>query len=132
MRGDLGWRKEEPEFKIFNVRKQMETAKSEMSAQHINANVFYLIQNPAHLLTDWAPIGPGLYDFPDKFFAKCDRPIRTDQNEVNTPGECVVGGRTGYSIKIVSRDYLLSADLELGGPGIRGRIKNPPPSSDEF
>ena len=49
---------------------------------------------------------------------------------VRAPGSCVgLGGRTGYSVKIVSKEFLKRDDLHLGGAGagLKGGIMNKPP-----
>ncbi len=47
-----------------------------------------------------------------------------------TPGNCVTGGRVGYSVKLVSPALLraTSPDQPLGGPGTSGKILNPIPA----
>jgi hypothetical protein len=47
------------------------------------------------------------------------------------PGNCVTGGRTGYSVKLISSDLLRPARPfeNVGGPGMNGQIKNPVPDS---
>ena len=73
-------------------------------------------------LTGWASRRVSKYDeFPDRFFTKCYREIR-DQ-EPASPGGCISGGRTGYSVKMVSSNYLNSS-LSMGGN--TGKIRNPP------
>lgn len=44
-----------------------------------------------------------------------------------TPGNCVSGGRVGYSVKIISSDILRSGRMfeNLGGSGMNGQILNP-------
>lgn len=51
-----------------------------------------------------------------------DRPLQPA-----TPGNCIQGGRVGYSVKLVARDHLLDSTLELGGAGVTGGIRNQPP-----
>ncbi len=80
------------------------------------------IKDKNHLLTGWAPSGPFEYTFPS-VFGKC-----YIEGKENVPGKCASGGRTGYSVKIVSEDYLRSTNLPLGGQGNVGPIRNPPPN----
>lgn len=89
----------------------------------VNMN-FWKIKDPHHLLTGWAPSGPFRYAFPPSF-GKCDN---ESSDAASVPGKCAVGGRVGYSVKIVSEDYLQSTSLPLGGQGVVGKLKNPPPS----
>jgi hypothetical protein len=62
-------------------------------------------------------------------FGKCLKaPVKNGNDSVPTSGDCVVGGRTGYSVKMVSSEYLNSGDLDLGGENTGpGKIINPPP-----
>ena len=41
-------------------------------------------------------------------------------------GNCIKGGRSGYSVKMVSRSFLELPDLPLGGGGETGPLRNPP------
>lgn len=90
---------------------------------------FYLIENAENVLTGWTQNKAVNYEFPEEHFAKC---IQRRDEEMATnpgPGGCPHGGRSGYSVKIVSQDYLRKVNSELGGPGNTGAILNPPPSS---
>jgi hypothetical protein len=84
----------------------------------------YFIFNVAHVLTGWAPKGATNFGFPDDRFAKCAHQARA---ESMIPGGCTNGGRSGYSVRILSRDHLLSGKWTIGGEGQAGPIKNPPP-----
>lgn len=59
-------------------------------------------------------------------------PYDIDGNLPAVPGNCVTGGRTGYSVKLISSELLRSSKTfeNLGGPGTTGKIKNPVP--DQF
>ncbi len=46
-----------------------------------------------------------------------------------TPGNCVTGGRTGYSVKIVSQEAINGLQGPIGGDGTSGEIKNKIPPS---
>lgn len=95
-------------------------------ANSLSAQTFWTIKSPAHLLTAWAPSGAFKYDFPSDVFGKCTDGQQTSQA---IPGMCARGGRVGYSVKIVSEDYLNSDQLALGGDDSKGKIINPPPKS---
>ncbi|NCN95816.1 MAG: hypothetical protein GW917_03770 [Bdellovibrionales bacterium] len=93
---------------------------------------FYFVRDKAHLLTSWLP-GPGTYNYKDinstlPFFGQCA--VTDDNFDIKNPGSCVAGGgRTGYSVKLVSRDYLKSNQIRAGGPkAAPNAILNPPPS----
>lgn len=108
-----------PSFPI-NIKKQIEVL-NQLKSVNPNMN-FYLISDWKNLLTGWAPSGPFEYNFPEEVFAKCAR-----EGQQAVPGTCALGGRTGYSVKLVSRSYLTSDQLSLGGTGDAGPILNPPP-----
>ena len=77
---------------------------------YTNQNIRYpwLISDPAHFLTSWAPPTKKEryqdYSFPEKMFAKCYS--HTSGSSVSellpTPSGCEQGGRSGYSIKTIS------------------------------
>ena len=60
-------------------------------------------------------------------FGKCGHFVpEGGDSEPNVPSECIDnGGRTGYSVKMVSKDYLKSDKHRVGSN--RGEILNPPP-----
>ncbi len=127
LRSDLGFRF--GERVRFSVRDQI--LKTSQTQGPKDAN--YLIkESPGPLLTSWAQSGAVEYQFPDQQFALCSEPVGVNYEAkgISVPGSCVVGGRTGYSVKTVSKDYLRLSDLELGGRGIKGPLRNPPP--EEF
>jgi hypothetical protein len=64
------------------------------------------VRDKANLLTAWLP-GAGTFNFDLRSslanFGKCSAP--DDHLTVKNPGSCVAaGGRTGYSVRIVSGD----------------------------
>ncbi|MCB0394043.1 MAG: Tad domain-containing protein [Bdellovibrionales bacterium] len=78
------------------------------------------VLNWSNTLTGWVPNNINDYGSLDlDSFGQC---IETG----NIPGSCAIGGRTGYSVKIVSAEYLRSP-LPLGNNGDTAPIKNPPP-----
>ncbi len=108
---------------IVNVAKQMEISRSRAS-ENPTMN-FWMIKEPKNLLTAWAPSGAFSYDFPKEAFGNCfDSPP-----SIAVPGMCARGGRVGYSVKIISEDYLKSDKLPLGGAGVVGSLSNPPPAN---
>ena len=113
----------------FSVQKQMQTAKERSLHK---TDVFYFVRDKAHLLTAWLP-GAGTYNYTVEgameFFGKCAVP--DDSLRFTNPGSCVAGGgRTGYSVKLVSRDALLSSNLKLGGGAGGSSLLNPPKTND--
>ena len=111
----------------------------------------FIPRNPAALLSGWTYNDPRTYSkFPEPSqeiqpytmqYGSCndDRGAGNEnvyssiseadpENQPATPGNCVTGGRTGYSVKLISSD-LVRAKTEhkdLGGPGTgNSRIANP-------
>lgn len=124
VRGDLGHH--QPQILSFSVKQQIETTEI---AQLKKQEAFYFIRDRHHLLTSWVP-GLVAYEYseiPDQLFGRCQLP--DDEMSVSTPGSCVAGGgRTGYSVKLISRDALFSELYQIGGGGAPpGPIQNPPP-----
>ena len=65
------------------------------------------------------------YGFDDNKYGNCVEPVSKAQYP--TTGNCIVGGRTGYSVKLISNDYLKSGDHAIGGANAGGgTILNPP------
>lgn len=80
----------------------------------------WIVKSWKHLLTGWVPDMHVMDRMSEdsKLFGRChndDEKIAREPNEP-IPGSCGVGGRTGYSVKLVSKKYLQSKDLALGGP----------------
>ena len=77
----------------------------------------YMLQDPAHFLTAWAPTTEKLRYADDNLesgpkgekhmFAKCYKqtPQQAD-GQFQIPSGCVEGGRSGYSIKLVSCNFV--------------------------
>ncbi len=91
------------------------------------ANFFYLLNRIDHTLTDWTQSSEADYNFPvDKFGTCTARPSPADPP---VDGDCIIGGRTGYSVKLISREYLISSEHSLGGATSgKGAIRNQPPA----
>jgi hypothetical protein len=129
-RGDIGSR--DPELTYFSVKDQIQRTKQSHQAKVniIEPDVFWLIRNREHLLTNWVHNGLfGDYNaFPEKHFGKCAK--FDDGFKIKVPGTCLSqGGRSGYSVKVVSGDFL-RAELPLGGEGQgAAKIVNPPPDN---
>lgn len=122
VRSDLGSRSGSP----YSVEGQIQKSKL-LTPQE----VFWAITDKSQVLTSWAPNNANDYSFPSKVFAKC-----YNQGAHAVPGMCAAGGRVGYSVRLVSRDYLTSSQLPLGGSAggagsdmIKGPLQNPPEPS---
>lgn len=121
IRGDLGSHK----GTTFSVEEQFGPTYSGLQ----RPIGFYFIRNVAHLLTGWAPQeGQGQYAFPSQVFGKCN--VLDDGKKHSVPGGCAsAGGRTGYSVKIISRNALFSDRYKIGGgQAALSGIQNPPPN----
>jgi hypothetical protein len=87
----------------------------------------YVIKSDANfgrLLTGWVTTGAYNYDIsqgPPGLFSTCNHEPKAN----GVPG-CVEGGRAGYSVKLVSRNFLIdSAALSTDGTN-PGPLQNPP------
>lgn len=90
----------------------------------IQSKFSYTVRKWQNLLTGWNSVSMQDYNLDPKTFGECATP---PEPGVPNPGNCVVGGSTGYSVKMISSDYLNQTGLNLGGVGTSGAIKNPPP-----
>lgn len=130
----------------FNIKDQMKLTGRILDGSSngygidYNGKLLYMLAEPVgsvgnffgRLLTSWVP-PRNITDYEWKptessgqanRFGYCETPAKTD---APVPGGCEKGGRTGYSVKMVSSDYLLDVH-ELGGQGgSTDHIKNPPP-----
>ena len=126
IRGDLGSRGNDNR----SIRHQFATG----SVYH-RPEAFYFVRDLHHLLTSWVQQDSVLEyttDPNETHFGSCvdAQSYHDDVVSGKYPpimGGCVAGGRTGYSVKIVSEDFLRNPDLELGGKGQTGAILNQPP-----
>ena len=92
--------------------------------------MFYKVRNKVSLLTSWLPSKEvGVYEPPaDTLFADC---AKSDEGIWPNPGSCVVGGRTGYSVKMVSGHYLRREAHNLGNLESGQPLENPPPRFED-
>lgn len=138
LRADLGSRERQTEFSILD---QLTIAAGTKSPSQPGGNPaslhhpefgFFFIKDPAHLLTSWVSNEVAMdYSFPQDRFGTCPNP-QPWLASVKVPGNCPIGGgRSGYSVRMVSPQYLRSGDLKLGGADqASGAILNPPPDGD--
>ena len=122
IRSDLG---QSIVTKEFSVQDQMKRAQDKALQR---PEAFYFVRSKANLLTSWLP-GPGAFNYDVTAsltnFGKCALP--DDGLQYTNVGSCIAGGgRTGASVKIVSRDALLSSQHKIGGGAGAGAILNPP------
>ena len=108
----------------FNIIQSIENGNRLFNPQVQN----YFIHKWEHLLTSWHQGGAVDFGLTPGQFGNCRKAVTNSQ--FPTTGNCIVGGRTGYGVKNVSLDYLLSSDHKIGGNGVgAGPILNPPPSN---
>ncbi len=127
VRGDLGSRGSE----MRSIRDQFNAGN-----KYHRPEAFYFVRDMAHLLTSWVQQDSVLEytaEPTETSFGKCldAEPYFERAADGSIPpvrGGCVAGGRSGYSVKIVSEDFLRSSELELGGIGQSGAILNQPPA----
>lgn len=137
VRPDLGVRmnskdKSLSEFSVrdqYLVYKRVKTTDPQANEPKVefDTKLRYVVTNVFQVLTSW--VGKDLMDYsldPEKF-GKCTSTKEELEKGGPTSGDCINGGRTGYSVKMVSSDYLRAQDLDLGGDGgATGGILNPP------
>lgn len=125
IRPDLGYRSGAAGLQNYSVQTQLAAAAAANTRQFES---FWFVLHKDHLLTAWAP-GEGAmnYSFPQNY-GKCATP--DDNMSIKVPGSCAAGGgRTGYSVKLVSRHALFSDAHTIGGAGEPpGTILNQPPA----
>lgn len=97
----------------------------------IDTKLTYISKNWMDVLTSWAPLSLKDYSLDSTRFGKCQvfpSGVQADGNGdaiVPTSGNCVAGGSSGYSVKMVHPEFFTKT-LELGGSGVSGQILNPP------
>lgn len=137
VRPDLGVRMGNKNYTEYSVREQykalefVKTDNPQIPEPKVDFDkkLLYVALDVSQVLTSW--VGKNLKDYSldtDRFGKCLTKPTKSGNAYVATSGDCIIGGRTGYSVKMVSSDYLYSEDLDLGGEGTSpGRIINPPP-----
>jgi len=140
LRGDLGSRMQgSDQDKLFSIRNQIDILKdSNKNMIDWNTKLTYYLNEFAQVLTAWQQKSPDEYVLDSSRFGKCldnGNNIKQDDETFFTSGSCKVGGRTGYSVKLVDGKFLKNdvngaqQDYELGGKNQSGRVKNPPPDN---
>ena len=128
VRGDLG--SNDNSIPVASVVDQMTQA---LSKNLQKSEAFYFVRDKANVLTSWLP-GPGAFNYDVSSsmgnFGVCG--LSDVGLKFASPGMCIAaGGRTGVSVKIVSRDALTSSGHKIGGANASpDAILNPPKESD--
>lgn len=123
--GDLGSRNVRG-LETFAVADQIKQTVSDPAGGVYPPWVNYVARDWKHTLTAWAQPEAVEYTFPTEKFGNCvagDR--KATDPTLAIPGGCTSGGRSNFSVKIISKDYLVQS-LRLGGDET-GPILNPPP-----
>lgn len=125
---DLGYRKDLN--KPFTVSDHVAVATLPDFNDKISGDPrFYLVRAPDHTLTGWTQNAETDYSFPSEKFGRCGSQI--EGNSPLNPGNCIIGGRTGYSVKLVSFEYIMSGAHKLGGESTAtGPLKLRPTDGD--
>ncbi|WP_413559079.1 TadE/TadG family type IV pilus assembly protein [Bdellovibrio sp. HCB209] len=137
VRPDIGYHKDYKQGDVnlneFSVKDQYKVLKDreiqELSLD-IDQKLTYLSKDWKNVLTGWADKSLIDYSLDTNKLGKCSiEPVYSGETPVPpTTGNCIVGGTTGYSVKMISSDYL-NSELQLGGDNSgKAKIKNPPPS----
>ena len=141
LRGDIGAYEENRNFSILDQLTNYNTERSKdipvtiapfVVDRDTSAVPYFLNPNTSFgMLTSWnkgaepmsylSPTDGGM----DQFFARCV--TATDSTEGSTkprqPSGCLQGGRFGYSVKLISSDYL-QGEHPIGGNGTTGTLVN--------
>lgn len=129
IRPDLGHRSG-TELDKFSIRHQFDQIKRSDMFQKLKfewkTEFLWALEDYKNLFTSWSPTSLVDFNINSGYFGRCVDNI--EDGEVPSPGSCVQGGgTTGYSVKLVAKEFLLRSDLKLGGEGTQGSITNPPP-----
>ena len=137
VRPDIGYHKDYKvgnyNFEEFSIKNQYDIFKEQDFdfKQVVQQNFTFTSMDWKHVLTGWVPKNFMDYSLDESRFGHCD----TEHEGALSPtsGGCAVGGSAGYSVKMVSSDYLRSQELQLGGEGAgAGPLLNPPPAEGDF
>ncbi|UYL10675.1 Tad domain-containing protein [Bdellovibrio sp. SKB1291214] len=137
VRPDIGYHKDYNQngenLNEFSVKDQYKVLKNpeirELSID-LDQKLTYLSKDWKNVLTGWADNGLLDYSLNTGKLGKCsiEPKYNGETPAPATSGNCIVGGSTGYSVKMISSDYL-NTELQLGGDNSgKAKIKNLPPS----
>ena len=131
LRPDIGYHKGfkqgQYNYEEWSIKDQYAAIKDSGMPDVVGKEFTFLSEDWRHLLTGWTAKSLTDYSLNTDFLGRC---ADTEDPSPPTSGNCVVGGSTGYAVKMVSSSYLKSEIKNLGGPGASGPILNPPP--DDF
>ncbi|WP_413576279.1 TadE/TadG family type IV pilus assembly protein [Bdellovibrio sp. HCB290] len=137
VRPDIGYHKDYNQggenLEAFSVKDQFKVLKNPEIRElqlDIDQKLTYVSKDWKNVLTGWADNGLLDYSLNTDKLGKCTIEPKYDGETPAPPtsGNCIVGGSTGYSVKMISSDYL-NSELQLGGDNSgSAKIKNLPPS----
>jgi hypothetical protein len=124
---DIGGRTDVAAVAAWDIEKQIASGRAEGIDPALLQKLYYLVEDWRHLLTGWAAPSAQNFGFPAERFGRCQT---SAAEAVPVPGRCWMGGgRVGYSVRLISRNHLLSETWKIGGEGQEGAILNPPPEN---
>lgn len=135
VRGDMGYRKGGgAPWETMTIQDQIERVRTRKLYNFDSPLTYYIGAAKApsdafsETLTSWHMNVPGDYRLMQKRFGNCPSggiiPDGTTESDHAIPGNCLTGGRTGYSVKLVDGEYLQNGSLEIGGAGQTGPLMN--------
>jgi hypothetical protein len=139
-RGDLGSRRDKSDQKMlkFSVKDQVAVTNDATKPPVQTEKLTYLVTKVYSLLNSWQGKDHENYVIDPTRFGMCGSNSPPESNssvikddkgpEKAAPGNCIDGGRVGYSVKLVDETHLRGEQINIGGQGQSGTIKNPPPN----
>lgn len=122
-----GYKRGEYDFDKWSIKDQYASILDSQMPDVVDKEFTFITRDWRHLLTGWTAKSLTDYSLNTDYLGRC---VDTEDPDPATSGNCVVGGSTGYAVKMVSSSYLKSEIRNLGGKGASGTILNPPP--DDF
>ncbi len=118
-------------FANVNLEGQIEAAFGGSPAidQQLQPQVHWMIRDWRNLLTMWAPHRATNFAFPTERFGQCAQAALPDSP---IPGKCAIGGRSGYSVRLISREHLNGKWKVGGADNTEADLKNPPSQLGEW
>jgi len=109
----------------INLEAQIEAANGSQPAfdPQLMPQVHWMIRDWRNLLTMWAPHRATNFAFPTERFGQCAQAALPDSP---IPGKCAIGGRSGYSVRLISREHLNGKWKVGGADTTEADLKNPP------
>ncbi|MBO9665418.1 MAG: Tad domain-containing protein [Bdellovibrio sp.] len=136
VRPDIGYHKDYNqggnnlnEFSVKDQYKVLTNNDERDLRMEYDSKLTYISKDWKHVLTGWADKGLLDYSLDTNRLGKCTIEPIYNQGRPSpaTAGNCIVGGTTGFAVKMISSDYL-NTQMQLGGENSgKAQIKNLPP-----